>query len=98
MRRKRSVREVVLIAIVLALVAAPTLLASLWHISHGRGADTYTNVYGLAIHWTSPLILVVALVSTLIVALIARMVILRREKRETLKVIRAIVVRAGADE
>jgi len=97
MGRKRSIREVVFIAIVFALVAAPTLLAAVWQISHDRGAGTYTNVYGLAIHWTSPLILVATLVATLLVAFVARMIILRRDRRDAMKIIRTIVARAASD-
>jgi hypothetical protein len=97
MGRKRSIRQVVFIAIVFALVAAPTLLAAVWQISRGHGADAYTNVWGLAIHWMSPLILVVALVVTLLVAFIARMIILRRDRRDAMKIIRKIVIQAASD-
>jgi hypothetical protein len=97
MGRKRSIRALAFIAIFFALVAAPTLLAAVWKVSHGRGADTYTNVFGLAIHWTSTLILVVALVATLLIALIARLIILRRDRRDAMKIIKTIVARAVSD-
>jgi len=93
MGRKRSIRQVVFIAIVFALVA----LAAVWQVSRGHGADAYSNVWGLAIHWMSPLILVVALVVTLLVAFIARMIVLRRERRDAMKIIRKIVIQAASD-
>jgi hypothetical protein len=89
----RSIRKILAIATVFVLVVAPTLLAAVWEVLHGRGAATYTNVYGLAIHWTSPLILVIALVATLLVAFVARLIILWRDKRDAVKLIRAIAAR-----
>ena len=85
------------ITIVFVLVAAPTLLAAVWQVSHGHGADAYSNVFGLAIHWTSALVFVVALVATLLVAFIARMIILRRDRRDAMNIIRKIIVRAASD-
>jgi hypothetical protein len=79
-------------------VAAPTLLAAVWEVLHGRGAATYTNVYGLAIHWTSPLILVIALVATLLVAFVARLIILWRDKRDAVNLIRTIVAQVASGD
>ena len=97
MTRKRSIRDVAIIVIVFSLVAAPTLLTAVWQVWHGHGADAYSNVFGLAIHWTSSLILVFALVATLVVAFIARMIILRRDRRDAMKIIKQIIIRAASD-
>jgi hypothetical protein len=93
MRHKRSIPKTIAIATVFALVAAPTLLVAVWEMMHNRGAGTYINVYGLAIHWTSALISVVALAATLLVALIARLVILWRDKRNAKRLITQIAAR-----
>jgi hypothetical protein len=94
--RKRPIWKIVFIATVFALVAAPTLLVASWEVLHGNGAATYTNVYGLVIHWTSVLVLVIALVSTLLVAFVARLIIVWRDKRATMALIRQIVARAAS--
>ena len=52
----------------------PIVAASVWHVLHGSGAAIYTNVYGLAIHYTSVLIMVAAVTLTLGIAYIARLV------------------------
>ena len=43
-------------------------------VLHGRGAAVYTNVYGLAIQYTSVLIFRTTLVAALVVAYIARLI------------------------
>ena len=43
-------------------------------VLHGRGAESYSNVYGLATHYTSVLIFVLALVLAVAVAFVARIV------------------------
>ena len=40
--------------------------------SHGRGAETYKNVYGMPIHWVTDLVLVAALLLAFIVGLVVR--------------------------
>jgi hypothetical protein len=40
------------------LCRADTLLQAVREVARRRGADTYSNVYGLPIHWTSLLITV----------------------------------------
>jgi hypothetical protein len=47
-------------------------------VLHGRGAESYSNVYGLAIHHTSVLILTAVVILVLGVAYIARLAHLRR--------------------
>jgi ABC-type spermidine/putrescine transport system permease subunit II len=78
MKRPRSIVIKVAIWTVLAIVAVPTLAIAVWRLQHGQGAGVYTNVYGLAIHYTSALILIAALILTIGVAYIARIVHLRR--------------------
>jgi hypothetical protein len=48
-------------------------VSAILHVTSGRGADTYQNVYGLAIHYTSVLITLAAFLVVLAVALIFRM-------------------------
>jgi hypothetical protein len=86
----------VVIAVVFAMVAAPTLMTAFWEIRHGHGAATYANVYGLAIHWTSPLILAIALAATLLLAFVARLIVLWRDKRDTATLISKIAARVAS--
>ncbi len=74
MKRTRSVFKTIVAPIVIAVVFVPTLAIAVWEVLHGRGAAVYTNVYGLAIHYTSLLIMVAALIFTLAIAYIARLV------------------------
>jgi hypothetical protein len=64
----------VAIASVLTAIVVPTLAMAVWQVLHGHGAAVYTNVFGLAIHYTSVLTAVAAVVLTLGVAYIARLV------------------------
>jgi hypothetical protein len=74
MKRGRSVLRTIVAPIVIAVVLVPTLVIAAYEVLHGRGAAVYTNVYGLAIHYTSVLILVAPLTFTLVVAYVARLV------------------------
>jgi hypothetical protein len=72
MIRRRSVFKTVIAPIVVLVVFVPTLAISVWMVLHGRGAESYSNVYGLAIHYTSILIFVLVLVLAVAVAYVAR--------------------------
>ena len=74
MKRRRSVFKTVIAPIVVTVAIIPTLAIAVWEVLHGRGAATYTNIYGLPIQYMSLLILVLALVLALAVAYIARVV------------------------
>jgi hypothetical protein len=74
MKRRRSVLKIVAISSVLTAIVVPTLAVAVRQVLHGRGAAVYTNVYGLAIHYTSVLIMVAAVLLTLGVAYLARVV------------------------
>jgi uncharacterized membrane protein YwaF len=74
MKRTRAVFKTIVAPIVVAAVLVPTLAIAVWEVLHGRGAAVYTNVYGLAIQYTSVLIMIAALIFTLAVAYIARLV------------------------
>jgi uncharacterized protein YqgC (DUF456 family) len=78
MKRRRSIVKMVVVSAVFAAVFIPVVAAAVWQVLHGRGAAVYTNVYGLAIHYTSILIMVAALILALGVAYIARLVYFRR--------------------
>jgi uncharacterized protein YqgC (DUF456 family) len=74
MKRRRSILKIVAISVVFAVAFVPIVAAAVWQVLHGRGAAVYTNVYGLAIHYTSVLIMVAVLILTLAVGYIARLV------------------------
>jgi hypothetical protein len=74
MKRPRSVLKTVVAPIVVTVAIIPTLSIAVWETFHGRGAANYSNFYGLAIPYTSVLILVLALVLAMAVAYIARVV------------------------
>jgi len=78
MKRRRSIVKIVAISAVFAAAFIPVVATAVWQVLHGRGAAVYTNVYGLAIHYTSLLIMVGALILALGVAYIARLVYFRR--------------------
>jgi hypothetical protein len=80
MKSRRSVFKTIVAPIIAAVVFMPTVAIAVWEVVHGRGAATYSNVYGLAIHYTSVLILFVALALVAFVAFIARAVYFWRER------------------
>jgi len=74
MKRRRSVFKTIVAPIVVAVAFVPTVAIAVWEVLHGRGAESYSNVYGLSIHYTSVLIVVLALVLAIAVAYVARIV------------------------
>ena len=78
MKRPRSVFKTVVAPIVVVVIFIPILTISIWKVLHGRGAESYLNVYGLSIHHTSVLILATAVVLILGVAYVARVIHLWR--------------------
>jgi len=69
-------------AIVAVICLAPTLILALREVSGGRGAGTYTNVYGLAIHYTSVLITLGLTLAVLLAALVGRLLYFWRRRRD----------------
>ena len=53
MNRPRYIFKTVIAPIVVTIAIVPTFAIALWELLHGRGAATYTNVFGLTIHYTS---------------------------------------------
>jgi len=82
MKRRRSVFKTVVAPIVVAVAFIPTLAIAVWEVLHGRGAKSYSNVYGLSIQYTSILIVVLALVLVVAVAYVARVVYFWRNDRD----------------
>jgi hypothetical protein len=82
MKPRRSVFKTVIAPIVVTVALIPTLAIAVWEVLHGRGAATYSNVYGLPIQYTSVLILVLVLALTLAVAYIARIIYFWRNSRD----------------
>jgi hypothetical protein len=46
MKRQRSIFKTVIAPIVVLVVAIPTLALVVYMVLHGRGAESYSNVYG----------------------------------------------------
>jgi hypothetical protein len=82
MKRRRSVFKTVVAPIVVLVVFVPTLAVAVWMALHGRGAESYSNVYGLAIHYTSVLIFVLVLILAVAVAYVARIIYFWRNARD----------------
>jgi hypothetical protein len=74
MKRRRSIFKTVIAPIVVLAVFFPPLAVAVWKVLRGRGAESYSNVYGLAIHYTSVLIFVSALALAVAVAYVARII------------------------
>jgi hypothetical protein len=81
MKPRRSIFKTIVAPIIVAIAVIPTLATAVWEVAHGRGAATYSNVYGLAIHYTSILILLFVLFLVAAVAYVARIVYFWREGR-----------------
>lgn len=90
MKRRRSVFKTVIAPIVVTVVFVPTLAVAVWKVLHGRGAESYSNVYGLPIHYTSILIFVLALVLAIAVAYVARVIYFWRNAHDGTAKLRTI--------
>jgi hypothetical protein len=90
MKGRRSIFKTVIAPIVAVAVFRPTLSTALWAVLHGRGADEYSNVYGLPISYTSLLIMVAAVPFALGIAYVARLIYLWRYGRGDVTQIREI--------
>jgi uncharacterized membrane protein YwaF len=89
-KRQRSVLRAIVAPIVVAIALIPTLAIAVWEVLHGRGAATYSNVYGLPVQYTSLLIVVLALVLVLAVAYIARVAYFWRNGHDSAAKLRKI--------
>jgi hypothetical protein len=74
MKGPRSIFRTVVAPIVVAIGVMPTLAIAVWETVHGRGAASYSNVYGLNIPYVSVIILVVLVAIVMAVAYIGRVV------------------------
>jgi hypothetical protein len=90
MKRRHSVFKTVIAPIVVTVVFVPTLAVAVWKVLHGRGAESYSNVYGLPIHYTSVLIFVLALVLAIAVAYVARVIYFWRNAHDGTAKLRTI--------
>jgi hypothetical protein len=78
MKRRRSILKTVVAPIVVVVAFIPTLAMSVWKVLHGQGAESFSNVYGLTIHYTSVLIFAAVVILSLGLAYLARIIHLRR--------------------
>ena len=82
MKRRGCVLKTIVAPIVVAAVFIPTLAIAIREVLNGRGAESYSNVYGLSIHYTSFLIIILALLLAVSVAYVARIVYFWRNGRD----------------
>jgi hypothetical protein len=83
MKSRRFIFRKVIAPTVAALVIVPTLAIAVWETLHGRGAFSYSNVYGLSIPYVAVLITVAVLVLTVAGAYIARLLYLWRNRSDS---------------
>jgi len=93
MKRRVSVFTTVAIAVAGALAMTGLILRALYEVLHNRGSETYRNVYGLQIHWITALTSIGAVAAALLVAVVARMLVIWRDTRDTNAVIRQVDAR-----
>jgi 4-amino-4-deoxy-L-arabinose transferase-like glycosyltransferase len=83
-------------AIMIATVVigfAQLIMIAIYKVLHGRGGETYENVYRLPIHWTSVLVAALSLGGVFIVALAATVVSKWRDRRDEAALIRSLEAR-----
>jgi membrane-anchored glycerophosphoryl diester phosphodiesterase (GDPDase) len=98
MKGRRSAFKTVIAPIVVLVVFVPTLAVAVWMVLHGRGAESYSNVNGLAIHYTSVLIFVLALVLAVAVAYVARIIYFWRNAHDGAAKLRKIEALASSND
>jgi hypothetical protein len=81
MKRRRSIFKNIVAPIIGAMAILPTVATAVRHVLEGRGAETYKNVYGLDLHYTSVLIVIAALILCVIAVYVARAIYFWREAR-----------------
>jgi uncharacterized membrane protein len=95
---RHSVFKTVIAPIVVLVVFVPTLAVAVWMVLQGRGAESYSNVYGLAIHYTSVLIFVLVLILGVAVAYVARFIYFWRNTHDGSAKLRKIELLAPSDD
>ena len=74
MRPKRSFFRTFVAPVIAGIAIIPTVLIAVRAILNGRAADSYRNVYGLAIPYTSVLIFLGIFIAAAAIAYVARLV------------------------
>jgi hypothetical protein len=74
MKPKRSFFKTFVAPVIAGIAIIPTVLIAVRAVLNGRGADSYRNVYGLAIPYTSVLIFLGILFAAAAIAYLARLV------------------------
>jgi hypothetical protein len=69
---RHSTKRHILIAAVASLPLGAFVLRAILHVRRGEGADTYVNVYGMPIHWITPIVFLGVFILALLVALVWR--------------------------
>jgi hypothetical protein len=101
MRQQRSVFKTFVAPIIAAVALVPTVSIAVWEVLRGNGAGSYSNIYGLAIQYTSILILLGAVLVTAAVAYIARVIYFWRtshDRAAKLRTIRAPISSLKSDD
>jgi hypothetical protein len=96
MKRRHSVWVTVSVAVAAGLGMSGLLLRAIFEVSHDRGAETYRNVYGLQIHWVSAITTLIAVALALLVALVARVFLRWRDRKESDALLRQVDSRISA--
>jgi hypothetical protein len=96
MKRRHSVLLTVAVAVAAGFGISGLLLRAIFEVSHHRGAETYRNVYGLQIHWVTAITTLIAVALVLLVALVARVVLRWRDRRESDALFRQVDGRISA--
>jgi hypothetical protein len=74
MKPKRSFFKTFVAPVIAGIAIIPTVLIAVRAVLDGRGADSYRNVYGLAIPYTSVLIFLGIFIAAAAIAYAARLV------------------------
>jgi hypothetical protein len=74
MKPKRSFFKTFVAPVIAGIAIIPTVLIAVRAVVNGRGADSYRNVYGLAIPYTSVLIFLGVLIAAAAIAYLARLI------------------------
>jgi len=74
MKPKRSFFRTFVAPVIAGIAIIPTVLIAVRAVLNGRAADSYRNVYGLAIPYTSVLIFLGIFIAAAAIAYVARLV------------------------
>jgi hypothetical protein len=98
MKPRRSFFRTFVAPTIAGIAVIPTVLIAVHAVSSGRGADSYRNVYGLAIPYMSVLIFFGVLIAAAAIAYLARVVYYWRIGHDRTAILRTIQSHAADDD